>query len=63
MPRMSKKRRIEWGFFLNLRNRITYNKLCRDCVHNCKQSFRALVILCPRYLSKRRKKEETAYGG
>ena len=31
MPRMSKKRRLEWSFFLNHRNRITYNDLCRGC--------------------------------
>ncbi len=24
MPRMSRKRREEWGFFLNHRNRMTY---------------------------------------
>lgn len=53
MPRMSKKRKEEWAFFLNERNRITYNTLCRKCVHNCKQSFRAIVIACPRYCSKR----------
>ena len=47
MPRMSKKRKEEWAFFLNERNRITYNTLCRKCVHNCKQSFRAIVIACP----------------
>ena len=53
MPRMSKKRRLEWSFFLNHRNRITYNDLCRGCTHDCKQSFRAIVVLCPRYYSKR----------
>ena len=53
MPRMSKKRRLEWAFFLNERNRITYNTLCRGCTHDCKQSFRAVVVLCPRYYSKR----------
>jgi hypothetical protein len=56
MPRMSKKRKLEWAFYLNHRNRITYNALCRKCVHHCKQSFRALVIECPRYYSKRTKK-------
>ena len=55
MPRMSKKRKQEWSFFLNDRNRITYNELCRKCVHECKQSPRALVIECPRYCSKRSK--------
>ena len=29
MPRMSKKRKQEWALFLNERNRITYNELCR----------------------------------
>lgn len=62
MPRMSKKRKQEWSFFLRQTqvgamtfNRITYNDLCRKCVHDCKQSFRATVIECPRYCSKRSK--------
>ena len=53
MPRMSKKRKEEWAFFLNDRGRIAYNALCRRCVHDCKQSFRAAVIVCPHYHSKR----------
>lgn len=53
MPRMSKKRKQEWSFFLNDRNRITYNDFCRKCIHECKQSFRATIIECPRYCSKR----------
>ena len=36
MPRMSKQRRLEWSFFLDHRNRISYNPLCRGCVHSCK---------------------------
>lgn len=38
MPRMSKQRRLEWSFFLDHRNRISYNPLCRGCIHGCKQS-------------------------
>lgn len=53
MPRMSKKRKLEWQFFLNHRSRVTYNDLCRKCVHGCKQSFRSVVMDCPHYLSKR----------
>ena len=56
MARMSNKRRLEWSFFLNDRSRITYNELCRKCQHKCKQSFRAVVVDCPKYLSKRSKK-------
>ena len=46
MARMSNKRRLEWSFFLNDRSRITYNELCRKCQHECKQSFRAVVVDC-----------------
>ena len=52
MLRMSKKRKQEWALFLNERNRITYNELCRKCRNDCKQSFRCIVVLCPKYLSK-----------
>lgn len=60
MPRMSKSRKLEWSFFLNDRGRITFNALCRKCIHDCKQSFRAIVIECPRYRSKRAKAERAA---
>ena len=55
MARMSKKRKLEWQFFLNQRNRMTYNPLCRKCFYGCKQSFRARIVECPRYHSKRAK--------
>ena len=53
MPRMSKKRKMEWSLFLNERGRIACNVLCRKCFYDCKQSYRAILIECPRYLSKR----------
>ena len=62
MARMSNKRRLEWSFFLNDRSRITYNELCRTCQHECKQSFRAVVVDCPKYLSKRSKKKVRTAG-
>ena len=49
-------------FFLNDRSRITYNELCRKCQHECKQSFRAVVVDCPKYLSKRSKKKDKPAG-
>ncbi|WP_316269888.1 hypothetical protein [Claveliimonas bilis] len=58
MPRMSKKRKLEWSYFLNNRNRITYNIICRKCIHSCKQSFRAEIIQCPRYYSKQKRWRE-----
>ena len=47
MPRLSKKYKLEWTFFLDDRNRMKYNDLCKKCVSECKQSFRAIIIDCP----------------
>ena len=44
MPRMSKKDKEEWAFFLEDRGRKKYCDLCRRCQHGCKQSFRATVF-------------------
>ena len=59
MPRMSKKRKQEWALFLNDRNRITYNELCRKCSNPCKQSFRSIVVHCPNLSKRRTAKNET----
>ena len=53
MSRINKTRKRELSFFLNERNRITYNELCRKCIYLCKQSFRAIVLECRRFRSKR----------
>lgn len=58
MPRMSKRRKEEWAFFLNERGRISYNQLCRRCIHGCKQSFQAIVVECRKYKSKRAKEDK-----
>ena len=47
MPRLSKKYKLEWTFFLDDRNRMKYNDLCKKCERECKQSFRAVIIDCP----------------
>ncbi len=69
MPRMSKKRRLEWSFFLRqvkvgntTCDRITYNDLCRGCTHSCKQSFRRLSYSAPATTPNRRKKEDRDNG-
>ena len=53
MPRMPKKRKKELSLFLNDAGRVSYNILCRHCIHSCKQSYRTMVIECRRYFSKR----------
>ncbi len=55
MPRMSKKRKEEWAFFLNDRRRIAYNALCRkkEVMHHLLQNqhpaaaFRAVASVYP----------------
>jgi hypothetical protein len=51
----SKKWRLEWAFFLGENGRRQYNKVCQGCVHACKQSFRAELVACPHFHSKRSK--------
>lgn len=54
MARLSKKLKQEWYFFISPKTgRRTYNDLCRKCRNDCKQSFRAIVVSCPLYRSKR----------
>ena len=59
MPRMSKKRKHEMMFFLNDRNRITFNELCLKCIKDCKQSFRVFVIQCPLFVRKEKSNGKT----
>ena len=59
MPGLSKKEKAEWDFFIDPRTgRRTYNKLCRNCVYDCKQSHKARVIACAKYRSKRQKQQK-----
>jgi len=52
----SKKWRQEWSFFLSENGRWQYNKVCKGCVHPCKQSFWVILLVCPHYQSLRSKK-------
>ena len=53
IPRVPKYQKEEWAFFLDSNGRKAYNDLCKKCVRECKQSFRVIVIYCPKYHSKR----------
>lgn len=55
MPRLGKKARVEWAFFIGEIGRRQYNQLCRRCRLPCKQSFRAIIVECTKYRSKREK--------
>ena len=57
MGRMRKSDKEEWDFFIDpSTGRRKYNDKCRQCVCECKQSYRATIVRCPKYESKRRSK-------
>ena len=50
MPRLSKKAKAEWSFFINpLTGKRQFNLLCQHCACQCKQSYRAQILACPNY--------------
>jgi len=49
MPRMNKKKRLEMSMFINSKGRVEYNRLCKACANDCKQSHSAIIIDCPKY--------------
>jgi len=55
MPESDRKPKREWAFFISPDGRITYNRLCCRCIHGCKQSYRAVIVACPKFRLKSRK--------
>lgn len=55
MSRLSKKYCNEYAFFIKsgTRKRLVFNKKCKKCVHDCKQSFRADLIACKNFEKKK----------
>ena len=47
----------EWAFFRNRAGRIQFNSVCRSCRNRCKQSFRAEILSCRRYESRKQPPE------
>lgn len=50
---MSKRMKQEWSFFIGPTGRRQYNDVCRSCGRACKQSYRAGLVDCAKYMSKR----------
>ena len=53
MPRMTKRRKEDLAFFLTDKGRVAYNRLCLKYNHDCKQSYRAVIIECRRFEKRR----------
>jgi len=50
MPRLSKKEKNDMQFFINPdTGKRQYNLTCQHCVFPCKQSWRAVLVHCPKF--------------
>ena len=47
----------EWEFFRNRAGRLQFNSVCRSCRNRCKQSYRAEILSCRRYESRKQPPE------
>lgn len=48
--RLSKKIKTEMAFFINpATGNRQYNRRCRRCIYDCKQSYRAQLLACSKY--------------
>ena len=53
MPKLSKKLRAMWEFFIDpITQKRKYHPRCCRCTRDCKQSFRVTGLWCPRYKPK-----------
>ena len=53
MPRLPKKLKEEYAGFINPKTgKRQYNLLCQHCAQDCKQSYRAMVLVCGKYHAK-----------
>ena len=50
---MSKGNKSYWSFFRDDKGRIAYNETCQRCENAGKQSFRSVIVCCPRYKPKK----------
>ena len=55
MSRMSKRKWLEMSMFINSKGRVESNRLCKACAHDCKQSYRAIIIDCPKHMPRPKK--------
>ncbi len=52
MSAKSAKWKRENAFYLSEKGRQAFNKKCQDCINDCKQSRKALLVVCPIYIKK-----------
>ena len=52
MARKEVFRKEDWVFFID-KGKLKFNEKCQGCAHSCKQSFRAVIVRCPKYEAKK----------
>lgn len=52
MSAKSAKWKRENAFYLSVKGRIAINKKCQGCLNDCKQSRKALLVVCPIFVKK-----------
>lgn len=53
MPRKEVFLKEEWVFFLDADGELRYCDKCNNCCRACKQSFRAVIVRCPKFEPKK----------
>ncbi|WP_459909269.1 hypothetical protein [Desulfotomaculum defluvii] len=49
MARINDSIKQNMGFWLTDAGEIQYHPKCARCKHQCKQSFRCIKVICPKY--------------
>lgn len=52
MNSKSEKYLYENQFFLDKNNKLKFNEKCKKCKNSCKQSYKADVCYCSRFIKK-----------
>lgn len=56
---MNKTDKIDDSFYRDSdTKRVKLNRTCRECIHPCKQSYKAELIACRKYESKYKERKE-----
>ena len=55
MPKIGKRKLSEFEYYLKggKKRKFEYNSKCKTCENDCKQSYRSILIQCPKYKSKK----------
>lgn len=50
---LNKETKADMKMFLDKDGRVKYNTKCKECAKSCKQSYRAQIISCTKYVNRK----------